>query len=130
MESMRIKPTSPIQTRAYLNPDEEVLFIGTAKEKINKFDKLRWIALTDQGRFLIFQSGKESNGLNRSMTINRSGTTLSKEKSKEMLGSKAHLGLISPIEDVNSKMTFSNGIKQKESLVIKSKVYLFYIGWF
>eukprot|EP00834_Sanchytrium_tribonematis_P005637 NODE_354_length_8925_cov_1.106050.p6 type:complete len:175 gc:universal NODE_354_length_8925_cov_1.106050:3212-3736(+) len=52
----QIAPSSPSQAKPFLNPKEEILYIGSAKEKIGINDRERVIALSDVGRFLIMQS--------------------------------------------------------------------------
>ncbi len=57
MEINNFEPCSPSITRQFLTVNEQILFIGDAKEeKSHLSDKQRWIALTDMGRLLIMYS--------------------------------------------------------------------------
>ena len=53
MDQKIVKPTSPSQLNEYLVNNEQVLYTGSAKIRENSKEVLKWIVLTDQGRFLI-----------------------------------------------------------------------------
>ena len=127
MESMRITPISPEQTRPFLKEEEEILFIGNAREKLSNFERQRWIALTDQGRLLIFQ-GKENKELlsAKSKTLGRSLRNSFSVKDKST-------SQITPNQNDEDSPVFislsnlSNGCKQKSSLLLNSNVFLSFI---
>ena len=129
---MKIKPTSPEQTREFLNENEEILSIGYAKEKSNIMERQRWIALTDQGRFLIFQQ-KEVSLINKSITLGRSfrGSFSSKEGGKATSNNELNSTQTSMSnkddEGYLQVSNLSSGYKQKNSQILTTKVvyYLF-----
>ena len=62
MKKNNIQPSSPVQTRQFLLENEDILYIGTAKESLNHStisNKRRWIALTDLGRLLVLAEIKQ-----------------------------------------------------------------------
>eukprot|EP00834_Sanchytrium_tribonematis_P005636 NODE_354_length_8925_cov_1.106050.p5 type:complete len:185 gc:universal NODE_354_length_8925_cov_1.106050:4059-4613(+) len=52
----KISPHSPSQTRPFLQFDEEILYIGSAKEIQGLQEFERYLALTDIGRMLVLQN--------------------------------------------------------------------------
>eukprot|EP00834_Sanchytrium_tribonematis_P004882 NODE_264_length_11354_cov_1.067170.p7 type:complete len:137 gc:universal NODE_264_length_11354_cov_1.067170:4308-3898(-) len=117
MESMNIKPTSPSQTRIFLRESEEILFIGSAKERMSFVERTRWIALTDHGRLLVFQGKDLPNLPNKVNTLGRSfRSSLILNASDKLELSKSQSSLSA--QDEPSVVNFSSGYKQKSSTIL------------
>eukprot|EP00835_Amoeboradix_gromovi_P006406 NODE_746_length_4600_cov_0.209287.p2 type:complete len:267 gc:universal NODE_746_length_4600_cov_0.209287:1369-2169(+) len=69
-KSSIITPESPEQAKKFLQTNEEIIYIGTAKESFGMIEKERWVSLTDNGRFLIMQSSR-TRSLTASATMQR-----------------------------------------------------------
>ncbi len=123
METNSILPTSPNQTRQFLLENEEILFIGSAKEKynhLNIIERTRWIALTDQGRLLIMYTPdtKTSDSVSNSPQLARASF---RDGKRPLMGSRRSSIEHKP-EDIVPKSpaplraSFSAGFKRRLSI--------------
>ena len=119
MERHYIKQTSPPQIKSFLCSNEQVMYIGAAKElitgSIDIIEKQRWIALTDLGRLLIMSNAGEGGSRTRS----RATSTGSKTSTEGPIKSRKR-SMSNPVEKVDLKensvyYSISRSIKNSRS---------------